>query len=68
MASRYRRGDAVTPASGERDLHPHKKQVVKAGLRLFAVNPGPRAFLTNESHRSDSASTVIWIVNRLAGP
>ena len=29
MASRYRRGDAVTPASGERDLHPHKEQVVR---------------------------------------
>ena len=25
MTSRYRRGDAVTPASGERNLHPHEK-------------------------------------------
>jgi hypothetical protein len=27
--SRYCRGDAVTPALGERDLHPHGNQVVK---------------------------------------
>jgi hypothetical protein len=29
MASRYRRGDAVTLAPRERDLHPHRYQVVK---------------------------------------
>ena len=58
MASRYRRGDAVTPASGERDLHPHEKQVVKQDCPCFAVNPGSKAFLTNESHSGDFRPTL----------
>ncbi len=52
MASRYRRGDAVTPAPGERDLHPHDYQVVKV-VTLPAV-PEFVSFRLNESHHPPS--------------
>jgi hypothetical protein len=50
MTSRYCRGDAVPPALGERDLHPHDDQVVK----VQTLPPVPEycySFRMNESHQ-----------------
>ena len=52
MTSRYRRGDAVTPAPGEKDLHLHDYQVVKVRISIFPCHPSLRinSFRMNESH------------------
>ena len=49
MASRYRRGDALTPAPGEKDFHLHGYQVVKV-LTKPSVPEHCYSFGMNESH------------------
>lgn len=52
MTSRYRRGDAVTPAPGEKDFHLHDYQVVKVQFLSFPCHPSLSfcSFRMNESH------------------
>ncbi|CAN5270568.1 hypothetical protein BH09BAC4_BH09BAC4_07270 [soil metagenome] len=49
--SRYRRGDAVTPASGERDSHPHEYLVVKGVSPLCHPSLISQSIRVNESHK-----------------
>lgn len=58
--SRYRRGDAVTPASGERDSHPHEYPVVKGVSPLCHPSLISQSFRVNESHK--------WAYIKLHGP
>ena len=51
MTSRYRRDHAVTPALGERDLHPHNDQVVEVQTSP-SVPEYCYSFRMNESHEN----------------
>jgi len=50
MASRYRRGDAVTTAPVGRDFHPHGCQVVKVRLGLLPLSEPCQSSLSITTH------------------